>query len=304
MLQFLFKKYNVLIFKPDGRMGRMFKIRGFVPVLVPVLFIALTLSNVFLCYHFSSYGPMMARLKHNDAIIQTDQTDLLVNAHDFFTVSDAFSKIKDLNFKLSIMLGLEEAAGPDESFENMGGSGLSLVHPVSLNQVNRIRFIHRLSEELEKEMRIAEIQQQKIQKELVLQRENLTRIPSIWPARGRFSSPFGYRRNPFTHRRQFHKGIDISAPRGTPIHAPAAGVVTYADWFSTYGRVLEITHQNGLVTRYAHLSKYEVKPGTKVQRGDLIALVGNTGRSIAPHLHYEVHKNGKLVNPMYYIMDN
>ncbi len=304
MLQFLFIKYNILIFKHDGRMGRTFKVRGFVPVLIPVIFIALAIANVYLGYHFSSYGPMRAELLRTDATIRRDRTELLVNAHDFFTVSEKFTKIQDLNFKLSVMLGLEDTAGTAESAENIGGPDLRLAHPVSLNQVNRVRFIHRLSDELGKEMRIAEIQQQKIQKELVLQRENLTRIPSIWPARGRFSSPFGYRRNPFTHRRQFHKGIDISAPRGTPIHAPAAGVVTYADWFSSYGRVLEITHQNGLLTRYAHLSKFKAKLGDKVQRGDVIALIGNTGRSIAPHLHYEVHKNGKLMNPLFYIMDN
>lgn len=303
MLGFLFKKYDVLIIKPDGRPGRTLKIRGFVPFLIPLLFTALASLNLALGYHFSSFGPMLARMQSNEAVIRADRTELLAKVHNFYTVSEEFSRIKDLNFKLSVMLGLEEAAGQTAT-ENMGGPGLRLIQPVSLNQANRIRFIHRLSDELEKEMRIAEIRQQEICKELVLQRESLMRVPSIWPVHGRFSSPFGWRRNPFTHRRQFHKGIDISAPRGTPVHAPAAGVVTYANWFSSYGRTLEISHQNGLVTRYAHLSKFEVEPGHRVERGDLVARVGNTGRSIAPHLHYEVHKNGKLMNPLFYIMDN
>ncbi len=304
MLGFVFKKYNVLIFKPDGRMGRTYRIWGFVPLLIPLVLIVLALSNAALCYYFSSFGPMMAELKQNEAVSREDRTELFANVHDFFEVADDFSRIKDLNFKLSVMLGLEDATTEPEATENVGGPALKLSPPALMNQVNRIRFIHRLSDELEEEMHIAEIRQQQIQKELVSQRETLTRIPSIWPARGRFSSPFGWRRNPFTHRRQFHKGVDIAAPTGTPVHAPAAGVVTYADWFTSYGRTLEITHRSGFVTRYAHLSKIKVKLGQKVVRGDLVALIGNTGRSVASHLHYEVHKNGKLVNPLFYIMDN
>ena len=90
---------------------------------------------------------------------------------------------------------------------------------------------------------------------------------------------------------------------GTPIYAPAAGRVTFAEWFSTYGRTLEITHGLGIKTRYAHMSRIAVRLGQRVSRGDFVGRVGSTGRSTAPHLHYEVHVRGKLANPIHYILN-
>jgi len=136
------------------------------------------------------------------------------------------------------------------------------------------------------------------------QSERLAHVPSIFPVRGLIGAGFGWRRDPFTGLRQFHRGIDISAPEGTPVRAPADGIVVKAERNGGYGKVLYISHGNGVVTRYGHLSAYKVRPGQKVHRGDVIALVGNTGRSTAPHLHYEVLVGGKQVDPMRYIMDD
>ena len=136
------------------------------------------------------------------------------------------------------------------------------------------------------------------------QSERLAHVPSIFPVRGLIGAGFGWRRDPFTGLRQFHRGIDISAPEGTPVRAPADGIVVKTERNGGYGKVLYISHGNGIVTRYGHLSAYRVRPGQKVHRGDVIALVGNTGRSTAPHLHYEVLVGGKQVDPMRYIMDD
>ncbi len=136
------------------------------------------------------------------------------------------------------------------------------------------------------------------------QSERLAHVPSIFPVRGLIGAGFGWRRDPFTGLRQFHRGIDISAPEGTPVRAPADGIVVKTERNGGYGKVLYISHGNGIVTRYGHLSAYRVRPGQKVRRGDVIALVGNTGRSTAPHLHYEVLVGGKQVDPMRYIMDD
>ncbi len=135
-----------------------------------------------------------------------------------------------------------------------------------------------------------------------LSKEELKRIPSIPPIKGVFSSGFGIRKDPFTGGIEFHKGIDISAPTGTPIVATADGVVEKAGWNSGgYGNQVVIDHGNGIKTRYAHMSKVLVKEGQKVRRGQVIGLVGSTGRSVAPHVHYEVYLNGNPVNPLRYI---
>ena len=117
----------------------------------------------------------------------------------------------------------------------------------------------------------------------------------------RFTSPYGKRRHPVTGGVRMHDGVDFAARTGTAIHATADGVVTYAGWKSGYGRIVQIEHEFGIETRYAHMSRIRVKKGQKVSRGDRIGDIGNTGRSTGPHVHYEVRVNGKTVNPMTYI---
>ena len=131
----------------------------------------------------------------------------------------------------------------------------------------------------------------------------LKSIPAIQPVKNeelkQMASGFGYRSDPFTKIRKFHKGMDFSAKSGTPIYATGDGLVKKADAkVSGFGNHIEINHGYGYMTLYAHLSKYKVRAGQKVKRGDIIGYVGSTGRSEAPHLHYEVHKNGEVVNPL------
>lgn len=131
----------------------------------------------------------------------------------------------------------------------------------------------------------------------------LKSIPAIQPIKNEelkhMASGFGYRSDPFTKIRKFHNGMDFSAKSGTPIYATGDGIVKKADGtVSGFGNHVEINHGYGYMTLYAHLSKYKVRAGQKVKRGDIIGFVGSTGRSEAPHLHYEVHKNGEVVNPL------
>ncbi|MCX6552339.1 MAG: M23 family metallopeptidase [Acidobacteria bacterium] len=122
--------------------------------------------------------------------------------------------------------------------------------------------------------------------------------PSIWPTIGWLSAGFGERADPFTGDPGYHQGLDISADRGRPVVAPAAGVVESASWSGNYGNLLVIDHGFGLKTRYGHLSQFAVKAGDSVARGALIGYVGATGRATGPHLHYEVLANGQLINPL------
>ncbi len=126
--------------------------------------------------------------------------------------------------------------------------------------------------------------------------------PSIWPAAGWLTSAMGARRDPFTGGADFHPGLDISADRGSPVYATADGTVVLASAFSDYGNLIRLDHGFGLESRYGHLSKFDVEVGGKVKRGDLIGRVGATGRATAPHLHYEVRVNDRLLNPLQFLL--
>ena len=133
--------------------------------------------------------------------------------------------------------------------------------------------------------------------------EKMARIPSIMPTAGWLSSNFSLSRfHPILHYARPHEGIDVSAPMGAPIVAPAGGTVRLVTWETGYGNVLEIDHGDGIVTKYAHCSRIVVKLGQKVKRGQIIANVGSTGLSTGPHVHYEIHVNGKVVDPLTYVL--
>jgi murein DD-endopeptidase MepM/ murein hydrolase activator NlpD len=129
----------------------------------------------------------------------------------------------------------------------------------------------------------------------------LASTPSLAPVSGFFSDGFGWRRDPIDGAREFHKGVDIVASTGTPVRASADGLVTAAGRMSGYGEMIQLVHGFGMSTRYGHLSKVMVTPGQRVKRGDVIGLVGSTGRSTGPHLHYEVFRAGVQVDPRKYL---
>jgi len=127
-------------------------------------------------------------------------------------------------------------------------------------------------------------------------------IPSLVPVDGvKLTSDYGMRWHPVLGGRRQHKGVDLAAPIGTPIHAAADGMVERADWFSGYGLYVAIEHGGELETRYGHMSRLNVAAGQMVHKGDIIGYVGTTGRSTGPHLHYEVRVAGEAVNPMPYL---
>jgi murein DD-endopeptidase MepM/ murein hydrolase activator NlpD len=131
----------------------------------------------------------------------------------------------------------------------------------------------------------------------------LAATPSIMPTQGWLSSAFSsMRAHPILHIARPHEGIDVSAPMGSPIEAPAAGVVVDAGWETGYGNTITINHGFGIVTKFAHASKLLVKTGQRVARGQRIALVGSSGLATGPHLHYEVHVNGRPVDPLKYVL--
>lgn len=132
----------------------------------------------------------------------------------------------------------------------------------------------------------------------------ISSIPAITPAKGLFTSSFGWRKDPFTGTRAFHQGIDIVAPRGQEIYATGDGLVIKAGVMQGLGKAVYLSHGQGVVTRYGHMSKILVEAGQQVKRGEVIGHIGSTGRSTGNHVHYEVHVDGKATNPLAYVLDD
>ena len=203
--------------------------------------------------------------------------------------------LQNMVTKLGLMAGVEERL-PESGLGGVGGvSRLDATAP-SLDIAASLQDMDQtISSLTRKSSRLQAI----FEDQAVL----LASTPSIWPVRGYFSDKFGNRKDPFTGMPDFHPGIDVSTPRGTKVLAPADGVVTYRGRRGAYGNTIVIDHGFGIVTRYAHLEAYEVRPGQRVQRGDVIGFVGSSGRSTAPHLHYEVWVDDQLQNPIKFILE-
>ncbi|GBC80618.1 Murein DD-endopeptidase MepM [bacterium HR09] len=157
---------------------------------------------------------------------------------------------------------------------------------------------HLLQREERLEQQLGAVEQRLSEQQLLL-----SHTPSIAPVVGVITDGFGPRIDPISRQAAFHDGLDISAAYGTPVKAPADGLVVFADRETGYGRVVKLNHGYGFVTVYAHLDRILVKEGQRVKRGDVIGKVGMTGRTTGPHLHYEVWKDGEKQNPLHYILD-
>jgi murein DD-endopeptidase MepM/ murein hydrolase activator NlpD len=201
---------------------------------------------------------------------------------------------------------------PDESETvfGIGGSApedLDPEIPLKEKHNSLIRDMHEQIEELNRASANQQEEFESLLKSLEDQQNLLASTPAIRPlskdAKLWITSKFGHRISPFTGRREFHKGYDISAKEGTPIMATADGVVTFVGNKGLLGEVISIDHGHGYVTVYGHCQKFLKKAGQKVKRWEPIALVGNSGRSTGPHVHYEVQLNGIPVNPEKYILN-
>ncbi|MCH2534460.1 MAG: M23 family metallopeptidase [Bdellovibrionales bacterium] len=168
------------------------------------------------------------------------------------------------------------------------------------------RNYEKLSIRIDRAVRASELQEQGVIALLGTLSERqflLDATPSIRPARGWLTSRFGYRLDPFTGKTTMHNGIDFAAPPGTPVYAPADGIISYVGYEHGYGKLVSIDHGYGVVTRYGHNSQIYVELGQKITRRDIISAIGSTGRSSGPHVHYEVRVNGIPVDPMNYILE-
>ena len=217
------------------------------------------------------------------------------------------ARLERFEKKLRVITALENSPKSVEKNWGVGGPyGLSTNSFRTAMDRGAASMVDRLSnglDHLDRQAKIQSISFQELDDFFKNQKSFLSSTPSIWPTRGWVTSSFGFRKSPFTGLREKHEGWDIAARNGAPVRATADGVVVVEGRNYGYGNLVEIDHGYGIVTRYGHNSKHLVKVGDRVKRGQVVSLVGNTGRSTGPHLHYEILLNGVPVSPKNYILE-
>ncbi|HVR43468.1 MAG TPA: peptidoglycan DD-metalloendopeptidase family protein [Thermoanaerobaculia bacterium] len=288
------KRYSTIIFVPHAR-AKFRKLRvshGNLISVFTVIATTLCLSTFFSYQYFTTLSQT-----HELAKLRRENNDLEKANEEFSrsveTLRTQLHSVEEKTRKLAIIAGVS-TLDPGMAGGVGGARGAETPAPSPhRDEVDKMSFDSR---------RIA-ADLNLLEKKLVERSRMLSSTPSISPVRGILTDGFGGRRDPFTGERASHSAVDISSDIGQPVRAPADGIVVKAEWASGYGNVIYISHGNGYSTRYGHLSKFNARPGQRVQRGDVVAYVGTTGRSTGPHLHYEVRLNNRPVNPLEYILN-
>ncbi len=253
-----------------------------VAVVLGSLFFSGALTR-FIIERFTSRGMLHRLMTENNILNQ--KLSAYAAAVDSFRQFLAFTEQMDNRLRSAVNLNLLPA---DVRKLGVGGYQPPSPAPEIDELLRRAKFTQRSIMEIERTVNE--------------QKDRLNYLPSIWPVQGWVTSGFGYRQDPFSGRREFHQGMDIVAPRGSPIVATANGKVVYAGWKAGFGRTVEIDHGWGIRTFYGHCQTIKVSEGKLVKRGEVIATVGATGQATGNHLHYGVLVNGNWVNPANYII--
>ena len=306
------KKYTVMIFDPE-KYGKsktlLLSTRPFwLAGIAMVILLASTITATYFAYSFYQDA------KLQQASVTLDPTGQAVFKAQF---ANYLQQLDELNNKMSQLDELEYKVRELVSYQD--GSRVVKQVAVGGKEVDILRDYYAFSDRREQEffdslnetldvMRVEinkrEVSLAKLVDFLEEQRLVMLSTPTIWPTKGWVSSKFGFRTSPFSGRRVFHEGLDIAASYGLPVRSTAKGIVVYAGDKAGYGKIVTIDHGYGYMTRYGHNSSLTVKVGDKVEKGDIIAKVGSTGRSTGPHVHYEVLVNGIPVNPQKFIIDD
>ncbi len=237
--------------------------------------------------------------------IETQKQQIRIFAYDINILKNRLLDLNQFEKKIRIIANIEKS-GDTESLFGVGGSMPEDLNPPMFPENKHSNLIREMHEQVDSLDDVSIKQHngfESILKKLEEKRNILASTPSILPAGGWISSRFGYRISPFSNRREMHKGLDIATAKGSPIIATADGIVTFSGVKGLLGKAVVIDHGHGISTRYAHCDKTLNQSGDIVKRGEIIARVGNSGRSTGPHLHYEVRLNGVQVNPRRYILD-
>lgn len=299
------KKYYTIVVFPEitGKPRRFrfpkFLFKGF--IVVSVLLIS---ASVFFTHRYSVVSKEAREVTklRTETISQKLQIQKFVKQVQEFKQQMAHLEKFDRKLRTATALGKPEETIP----KNWGIGGVSEENLNGVKLSTNATAFERLSADLEQLKDQADLQEIsffQLDQFFKDRRSLLSSTPSIWPTKGWVTSGFGYRRSPYTGVREMHEGLDIAARRHSKVIAPADGIVIRSGRDYGLGVLVEIDHGYGVISRYGHNSKNIVKVGDPVKRGQIIAYIGNTGRSTGPHLHYEVLLNGIPVNPMRYIFE-
>jgi murein DD-endopeptidase MepM/ murein hydrolase activator NlpD len=303
----LFKNYHIVIFKDREGGFRKLRLRGWLGLFFFLLLSGSAGSAVYFFSYYTESAILRHRLDEANRRLREQSGQILSFTAKLQSLEQDVRRVQQFDSKLRVFLNVDRDTVEETEENGDVPSRLSgdLNNPLLLVRHRELflRRAHSLVDELVDAVRLEEADQQTLITILRLNKDSLLSTPSVWPLRGTLTSGFGWRRSPLSGAGRMHQGLDISNRIGTPVRAPARGTVTFSAMDGAYGLCIVIDHGNGIATRYGHLSKSSVKVGDYVQRGDVIGLVGNTGRSTGPHLHYEVHVRGVPVNPMRYILN-
>ncbi|NIM99138.1 MAG: peptidoglycan DD-metalloendopeptidase family protein [candidate division Zixibacteria bacterium] len=297
----ILKRRFSILFVPHTK-GKVFeaKLSPHICVLLLLGFTLLLCSGVFLFLDASSRAQeklKLSRLERENLYLAAKQKELDA------TVSDLKVQMAGLIEKekqVRLVFGLPEV---DEQIRRLGVGGPRPSAPVKIGaELQEANLTELEVEQLLRQARFEKENFEEIYSSLLEKKKDLDHTPSIRPSAGYLSCAFGTRIDPFTGRRQFHRGVDLAADIGTPVYTTADGVVSRVRRDVGLGKLIEIDHLYGYGTVYAHLSTVAVKRGQHVKRGDIIGAIGNTGYSTGPHLHYEVHYQGRAKNPFTYFL--
>lgn len=271
------------------------------------LFIAAAVDYISLKKIKASAFMLENRLAQQNKTLDLQENQIKEFAGKINDLKSRLLSLNDFERQIRVMANLDDKTTEQDGLFGIGGSLPEDLDPtigLKDRQMGLLQDMHEHAQDLDDAYGAQHDRFKELLGHLKEQRNILASTPAIKPVdSGWYSSSFGYRKSPFTGRREFHKGLDISAKKGTPIHATADGVVTYVGRKGLMGRMIVIDHGYGIVTRYGHADKLLKKRGEKVKRGDVVAKVGNSGRSTGPHVHYEVKVNGVPVNPKKYILN-
>jgi murein DD-endopeptidase MepM/ murein hydrolase activator NlpD len=306
------KKLTLLIF--DGT-GNPIKQTSIPRMLLPMAFMIVMAASTLLYLGISDYlrlkkevqdvHRLRSSLQMQEERVVQHQSQIVSFSNKIDALNAKLAELGNFEQKIRIIANLEPN-NDGSSFFGVGGSDPEDLDPTTMLEQDYQELVRDMHVEINEIDHASHNQQRSfsaIFSQLEGKRNLLAATPSIRPLKGWVSSRFGYRESPFTGRREFHRGLDIATHAGSPIIAPADGLVTFAGRKGLMGNMVAIEHGFGMVTRYGHAQKLLKKKGARVKRGETIALVGNTGRSTGPHLHYEVRLNGVAVNPVNYFFN-
>lgn len=250
---------------------------------------------------------LAGRITQQDDTIDHQRNQIQNFAIQINQLKDQLADLNDFEKRMRVIANYNNGENETEGVLGIGGSMPEDLDPTIELKERQSALIQEMHEQVNQLDLVAVSQHERFEnlyEHIEDQRSMLACTPTIRPVEdGYISSVFGYRTSPFTERREFHKGIDIATKTGTPIIATADGVVSFSGKNGSMGITIAIDHGYGYTTRYGHCHELLKKKGDKVKRGDVIALVGNTGTSTGSHVHYEVKLNGVQVNPRKYILN-